>query len=373
MPSLKIALVVPGGVGSGYYGDGIPLLLNFCEEIGKLCDLHVFSLTRTNEDFQAPNYQLHSIETEHYHSLLKKYRLFIKNFAEVHAKENFQLVQGIWTAPSGFMAVRAAKKFGLKSLLSLQGGGLADIKSIGYGGNQGFLKKRLNKWVCQQADWISAETNFQADLLLDKKYHRKLNVIHYGIRTEDFKNPVQELINRPIEFIHVANINVVKNQEFLIELFDEVRKRVACKLKIIGPDFYEGKIQRLVEQRNLNDLVSFEGHQPFKVVKEELRKAHVLLHTSHYESTAMAVVEAMASKVLVCATNVGIVSDLGSDFFHIFGTKDVNECAEEIVHLLPKRTLVEAKVKRAYGWTQQNSLSKTAGKFNSVYKKILTS
>jgi len=205
LTSPRIALVVPGGVGSGYYGDGIPLLLRFCSEIAEHCDLHVFSLTKTKASFEPPNYTLHSIDTEHYDSLLKKHRLFMALFESVHKQQSFDLVQGIWTSPSGLMAVRAARRFGLKSLVSIQGGGLADIKSLKYGGNQGFLKKRLNRWVLNKADWISAETNFQANLLLDKKYHRKLSVVHYGILLEDFPDVEHSTLNEPIRFIHIAN------------------------------------------------------------------------------------------------------------------------------------------------------------------------
>lgn len=363
--------MVPGGVGSGYYEDGIPLLLRFCTEIGSLCDLHVFSLTKTKEDFDPPNYKLHSIETEHYDSLVKKHRLFMSLFYTVHKEFAFELVQGIWTSPSGLMAVLAARNFGIRSLVSLQGGGLADIKSLKYGGNQGFFKKRLNKWILKQATWISAETNFQANLLLDKKFHSKLNVIRYGILPKDFPKVQKSLIASPIEFIHIANINVIKNQEFLIETFDALRKRIDCRLKIIGPDFYDGKIQTLVQRLNLEHLVSFEGHQTFDVVQKSLNESHVLLHTSHYESTAMAVIEAMASKVLVCACEVGIVSDLGDEYFLIQRDSNASSFAQAICNLLEDKLALKEKVEKAFKWTRSNTLSKCAGEFTELYNKVL--
>jgi len=367
-----VALVVPGGVGSGYYEDGIPLLLRFCKAIGERCTLHVFSLTHTKDDFVPPNYTLHSIETEHYHSLVKKHRLFMTLFYKEHKKHSFDLVQGIWTSPSGLMAVLAARNFGIKSLVSLQGGGLADIKSLKYGGNQGFFKKRLNNWILKQASWISAETNFQANLLLDKKHHHKLKVIHYGIQTEDFPETEISANEDSIEFIHIANINVVKNQELLIETFNELRKEFDCTLRIIGPDFYDGKIQAMVEERNLDSLVSFDGHQPFSAVQEALKSAHVLLHTSHFESTAMAVIEAMASKVLVCATDVGIVHDLGEDYFLIDRSSEPKQFAQAITTLLENKSAVKDKIEKSFEWTRVNTLSQTADQFSNYYESILS-
>jgi len=348
---LKIALVVPGGVGSGYYEDGIPLLLRFCSEIALHCDLHVFSLTKTSDDFKP--------------------RLFMALFDRVHREQSFSLVQGIWTSPSGLMAVLAARSYGITSLVSLQGGGLADIKALKYGGNQGFLKKRLNNWILKQASWISAETNFQADLLLDKKFHNKLSVIRYGILPKDFPEAERPAFNGPIEFIHIANINVVKNQEFLIETFKSLSNKIDCRLKIIGPDFYDGKIQALVQQYNLGDLISFEGHQPFSVVQQALKQAQVMLHTSHYESTAMAVIEAMASKVLVCATDVGIVSDLGEEYFLINRNNKADSFADSICALLKNKSSVDSKVQRSFEWTRSNTLAKCATAFFDLYQKII--
>lgn len=371
MSNIKVALVLPGGVASGVNNRGIPLFLRLCKYLGELCDLTVISLTTIDNSFVPPNYSLYGLDLKHDANLIVKERQFASLFKRIHKKHQFDLIHGIWTTPSGLMAVRMSKKYGLKSVVSLQGGDLVYFPELGYGGNRGWLKRKLNNFILDRADALSAETFYQAKNLNKEKHLKKLNRIYYGIDPSEFPERRVEEMKAPLRFIHVSNLNVIKNQEFLIEVFAEINRKRPSHLRLIGPDYYGGIIQKKTRALKLDEQVSYEGYLPFEEIKLALKEADVMLHTSHYESTCMSVIEAMASKVLVCGTDVGIMSDLKGRACFVSTSKDPAKFATEALKFIANKTQREEKRAAAFQWTRQNTMEKCASSFYELYKELL--
>ena len=114
----------------------------------------------------------------------------------------------------------------------------------------------------------------------------------------------------PFKFLHVANLTEVKDQATLIRAFDLIRKEIDSHLTVVGPDYLNGQLQKLVAALGLTNHVTFTGPIPNIELPSSYRDAHFLLHSSLYESEAVVVLEAMSCGVAVCGTAVGILADL---------------------------------------------------------------
>jgi len=370
----RIALILPGGIASGVNNQGIPLFLRFCERLGQICELTVISLTTIDESFVPSAYSLYGLDCKHDDHLIFKERKFAKLFKELHKKYQFELLHGIWTSPSGLMAIRQAKKFGLKSIVSLQGGDLVYFPKLNYGGNRGWLKQRLNTFILDSANALTAETQFQAKNLVKVSHKAKLSIIYYGIEPSEFSqsNDKDNEFANPIRFIHVANLNVIKNQEFLIDVFAEINRKRPSHLHIIGPDYYGGVIQEKIKTSNLESVVRYSGYLPFDEIKLALAQSDVMLHTSHYESTGMSVIEAMASNVVVCGTNVGIMSDLKNAACFVSTNSNPALFGREVLDYMEDQRQMNRNRSAALQWTRENTMEKCVYNFHELYEKVLS-
>ena len=101
---------------------------------------------------------------------------------------------------------------------------------------------------------------------------------------------------------YVAEIIGNKNQAMLVDAFEIVRRSVPnAKLVLIGPEHDNGKLQRLVEHRGLQNDILFLGWR--SDVPMLLHLADVYTASSKSEGLGLNIVEAMACDIPVVATN----------------------------------------------------------------------
>lgn len=103
--------------------------------------------------------------------------------------------------------------------------------------------------------------------------------------------------------VHVSNFRPVKRVHAVIEVFDRIRRRVPCRLLLVGDGPELPAAQRLVHELGLSRLVEALGAQ--QDVMPLLSIADVFLLPSAQESFGLAALEAMACGVPVVASNVG--------------------------------------------------------------------
>lgn len=362
----RIAIIIPGGVGVGRFSQGIPILENFLERLAKNYEVTVFPLGRVDKGYVPKGFKLKPIADDYSRPLI--IRLIKTSFLIIvsHFQNKFAVFHGVWTFPSGFLAVLFGKLFRKKSIVSLQGGGIARIKEINYGGRMRKSIERCILWSLRQTDVITAESDFQRRLIPNIAIQKKAKVIPYGVDLRLFKYRPKK-IAPTYQFIHVANLNPVKDQITLLKCFKVLSEQIDCRLTIIGPDYLNGKLQRFARQEGIADKVSFLGFIQHIYLPEYLKKAHIMLHTSRHEGMPVAAVEAMASGVVVCGTSVGVIADLSPRRCLAVEIGDYQALADKVIALLQEEKRLAKIRQSALRWAKEHPIEWTVKEFEKLY------
>lgn len=369
----KIGIFVPGGVGDKDCAKTNPPLEEFIARISRNFDVTVYSLISVERD-KVPsmdlNFNVRSINANRIDSLVKRVFLLSKLFLRDHKREKYQIIHGIWAFPAGFMTLLLGKITRLPVIVSLQGGEAAYVPQIAYGNMYNRLLKVITLWTCRHADVLTALTEFQSSEIKRFGLRRKdVHVIPYGVDRTVFK-PLMRTFAPPFHFLHVANLNKVKDELTLLRAFALISKRVDCRLRIVGPDHLDGQLQRFIDDSETRNNVELLGHVPHKDLPFHYGWAHVMLHTSYYEGQAVVVAEAAASGVVVCGTRVGLIADLDQNCAVSVAPGDYENLAREALSLLNDRERFETIRLSALNWASTYDADWTASQFTCLYDQV---
>ena len=324
-----IAIWMPGGVGGGYYSQGIPVITKLIDDLSNVYTISIYSLHRPNKDFKPGGYELISIDKRIQFNWLRWILLgllFLKN----HSKKKYQLLYAFWGFPAGVVTVVLSKLVSLPSIIHLQGGDAVHIPSIGYGSLNGYSKK-LMLWAYHRCTMLIALTAFQKGKLIEAGLKRSVEVISYGPDLKLFLSSPGVTQSQPIHFLHVGNLLPVKDQITLLNAFASITKSISAELRIIGEDHLNGLVQERCRKLHLQHKVEFIDIQPYEKMPLHYTWADVLLMTSVYEGQCMAIAEAAASGVLIAGTRVGMLADWNDHFACVVEISDAEALASEVV------------------------------------------
>ena len=369
MTKKRVAIIVPGGVGNGFFNQGLPAVVNLIAGLAKTYDITVFSMVPVNEDYSPSGFRIISAPPSR-RPLLRYFKLGYRIIKE-HYSQTFDLIHGIWGSPSGFLAVWMAKWLDIPSVVSLRGGETASIPEIGYGQLRKPSKRRRLFRTLYAADKVTVLSDFQRDILLQHGFNKEVEVIPTGVDTDLFI-PAGANRTPPFNFLHVANLTEVKDQVTLLKAFTLIRTAFDCKLNIIGADYLDGKLHRLCNELGLDDCVTFLGPIKNTELPAYYQSSDVLLHTSLYEGQAVVVMEAAASKVLIGGTNTGMISDMG-DMVIAVEPGDFNRLAERVIDTLRDEEEWTSKVEQSYQWALAHDINYTIEAFRTLYGMLIKS
>ena len=389
----KIAIILYGGVGGGFEAQGVPILVDFIERISAEFEVTVFSFLRPDADFSPKNYKIiHCngiLSSSSTWLALKFCWLFFRH----HQKEKYDLIHCIWGFPAGFWGVLMAKILGIKSIVSLQGGETIAIPALNYGNMLHFKTRFGTRWACKNATQTTTLTHFQKNLA--EKYHIKTKktilVVPYGVMEAFFQGkttpnpslqrggqkkapllPKEGLEVVCINFLHVANLNPIKQTQQLIDIFVEISKNlssnISTKLTIIGTGTLENYLKNYILKENLQDKIMLLGAIAYKNLPQYYQKADILLHNSIYEAQAVVVNEALAGGLLVIGTHVGIIADLAD--ICVVSVKENENFALKTINLLQNQQKITELLQNSKEYSQKNTAQDTANTFMQLYVQI---
>lgn len=150
--------------------------------------------------------------------------------------------------------------------------------------------------------------------LVNKK---KAIIVNNGIHLEPFmigKENLGYTAQDRIKLLHVGNFSPQKNQSFLVELAQELkRKKIDFELKLIGggPEEYRNGIIDKIEEYGLQEEVVVLPSDTY--IPTEMKNADLFLFPSLYEGLGIVVIEAQATG-LHCIVSRAVPSeaDLGN-------------------------------------------------------------
>jgi glycosyltransferase involved in cell wall biosynthesis len=363
----RVAVWTYGGIGVGLFSQGYPMLVKLVKALSAKHLIVVFSFVSVPKN-RGLGFEIHSPPVWLKPALLRWIYLMV-DFTFRNASHPIDLLLGFWAYPTGFIVTVLGRIFNKPVIINTLGAELANVPEIHYGLLRKRLPLKLIVWTLRKASAVLTISQYQADIIHALGIARSVNVIPWGADASLFlfnKKSWEEL-----KILHVANLTEVKDQETLIKTFAEIRKKRTARLKIVGTDYRNGMIQKLVRELSLEKDVEFVGAVPYDAIPQYYHWANIMVHTSLYEGQCMAVTEAVASGLLVAGTSVGILFDLDDPCRIGVDPKEFKELADRILSLTAQPGACEQKVRNAKHWSDEHDFNWTVKQFDALIRNFI--
>lgn len=174
------------------------------------------------------------------------------------------------------------------------------------------------------------------------------------------------------EFIllYIAELNKNKNQDFLIEVIDNLKTKIPnIKLLLAGDGDLEDKYKEKINNLNLNNNIEFLGFR--KDISSLLKLSDIAVTSSRREGLPVNIMEAMATGIPVVATdcrgNRDLVINNQSGFLVDQG--DISNFVNAIIKLNESGTLRNKFANEAVEQIQNYSLEKVKKEMDAIYSR----
>ncbi len=365
-------MLLPGGIGRPT-GMHLPAVVSLVRRLSLQAEVSVYSFVKPDldsEPFHCGEARVRYIRAEFGDRAPKKIVQYMRSFFEDHRQKKFDLIHAFWAFPCGWTAVVLGKLCGIPAIVSLQGGEAADLPHCDYGDMRKQPLKSLTLWACRKATALTTLTNFQQRELRRFGVSRDSAVIPHGAERDFFANGRNREASA-VKFLHVGFSNRVKDQGTLLKAFDLVRRKTPARLRMIGGGPLDEELKILARSLGLGNELEFLGYVPHSELPQHYSWADALLHTSLYEAEGVAVAEAAASRVLICGTEVGLISDLGPDASVSVSPGEYTALAGKILKILAQPEEAARLRRNAYGWVCAHDADWTAHQFRMLYNRVL--
>ncbi len=245
------------------------------------------------------------------------------------------LVMGYWLHPDGAAAVRAAKHFGVPSIV-MSGG--TDLRLL----PQKPKRCRAILRVLDDADRLIV---FSRELASQAESHGisrdKIDVVYRGIDRECFF-PANKGISRtncnlpqdgPVIF-WAGRLEPVKNPSMLLHAAAEWKRSWDGRFHVVlaGDGPLRNQLHRLRSELQLETCIHFVGNLPQSKLAQYYNAADVTVLTSHSEGIPNVLLESIACETPFVATRVGGIPEIASiEMDRLVPAGDVNAFAQAVV------------------------------------------
>jgi len=222
------------------------------------------------------------------------------------------VVDGHFAFPDGYAAVRLGQAAGCRSLVTCHGADLRFYPELAVTGS-------MVRWTVRNADRVvSVSTDLRRRSIELGCPEENALFLANGVDPSKFalraKAECREQLglpeNRPIG-VYVGYLIDRKDQSLVIRALDEIRRRghPLPVIALVGDGPNRERLQREVNDLQLNDHVVFAGQRPHAEVALWMGAADWLLLSSDYEGWATVYFEALACGRPVLTSNVSSAKD----------------------------------------------------------------
>jgi len=239
------------------------------------------------------------------------------------------------------------------------------------GWNKNFIKNFIFKVFLKKANEIIVNSHdFKHEL--DKKFNTNAKVIYNPLNKNEIIKKSKELFNfnffkskKYLRIINIARFTNQKDQSTIIKAFNEIKKKIACKLLLIGYGKNKSLIINLIKKYKLGKNIKVIPYQknPYKY----LRMSDLFVLSSLYEGLPNVLLEALVLKKFIISSNcpTGPREILKNGKFGLlFQPGDYKNLAKKIYYFKKNKKELSKKISNGF-----KSLSRFDYKSNS--KKYL--
>jgi glycosyltransferase involved in cell wall biosynthesis len=243
--------------------------------------------------------------------LLKAECRAIKKFL---SQEKIDIIHAYWIIPQGIVASAACGKVPL--IISGMG------SDIFYGLNNAFFRF-LQKKALNKAKKIIVTSTALKNELVSKlpETKEKVKIIPIGLDTDKFK-PTRKASELASKYkgkilLTIGRLSEQKGIQYLLRaLHHVIGENPTVKLLIIGEGSYREELVRIIRELGLEKQVIFVGAVPHERIADYLSVADIFVFPSlsdkrfGTEAFGVVLLEALATKTPVVATNIGGIRDI---------------------------------------------------------------
>ncbi|MGI6278878.1 MAG: glycosyltransferase family 4 protein, partial [Patescibacteria group bacterium] len=229
-------------------------------------------------------------------------------------KNNYDLTHAFFGTPCGFIALIYKFLFGLPYLVSLRGADVPGYKKR-FKYLDKFIFRRLNKYfIWKHADKVVTNSDGLKKLALKTAPRQDIAVIPNGVDTETF----QPNWNKTMDTIKITpGWTRLEKRKGIDLLFNAVAKIEDKDIEVVIPGTGKelNNLKALADKLDISEQVNFlelgeNTQENRKKVAQALSNCHILCLPSDNEGMSNAVLEGMASGLVLLLTNVGGTQEL---------------------------------------------------------------
>lgn len=265
------------------------------------------------------------------------------------------------------IVVLISKLFGKKTILHIHGG---EFKV--YLKESGILKPYI-LYILNAADELavlSEEWKTYFDSITKKE---KSIVVNNPVMVPQFVK--SNSLEIPVQLLYMNHITVKKGIFDIIEAFKKNKAMLTgvFKLVIAGAGNELDKMQALIEENNLHDLIEYKGWVSGKQKDDLISNCNIFILTSYYEGLPMSILESMALGKAIISTNVGGIPTIvrpGENGW-LLKPGDTDALAKILVDIKTDPSVIEKYGNKSLEIVQDYYPAKVIEKLNGIYASLL--
>jgi len=281
----------------------------------------------------------------------------------IHIHSSFQ---GSFTRKS--MILLLAKLFGKKTVFHIHAGGFKMFYHDSSKMKQAYIRYILN--LTDVLATLSPEWKIFFDSITKEPKSIVLN------------NPVTIPVNTkkntleiPVQVLYLNHITKDKGIFDIIELFIQHKEMLkgTFKLNIAGGGSGLEKVQAMIAENNLEGLIEYKGWVSGKDKEELTAACNLFILTSYYEGLPMSILEAMACRKPVIATNVGGIGSVvkpGTNGW-LMAPGDIQALKNIFEEIKKNPAVLEGYGENSFNIVQDFSVINLVEKLNGIYGGLL--
>jgi len=338
---VKILIISPTQSGIGGVAQHIQGLTKFLKENG-----HEVGIISSENTFTIPI------------KGLKNLSFMISSFLKSKFKKNFDIVHA-----HNIPAALAMKNTSGKKILTIHGIFSEQIEQL-HGKTTSIVSEKYEKDSLTWADAITVISKEAYD------YYTKLSFKPIHIPNAiNLKNLPQDEDRRfEKQIIFVGRLSKEKGIETIIEISKKLSNDI--NLLIVGSGPESKKIKKLSETL---DNIHYLGYQTHENSIKLIRGSDILIQPSLHEGISTTVLEAMACKIPIIASNVGgnkeLILDNQNGF--LINPKSVDELIRKITIILEDNLLAKKFGEKSFELIKNYEWSKIGQKYLKLYQSLL--
>ena len=237
---------------------------------------------------------------------------------------------------------------------------------------------RTEAALLSRFDKVFAISEAVRDQLQDENPDLRPIVVPNGVAFETIA-PAGKKLGSPFRIVCVSRLYTEKKgQHILIAALSRLSAagHGNITLDLVGDGPSRAELERQVSQMGLDNKVRFLGTLPREAVYKSLGDYHLLVQPSLWEGFGLTVVEGMAAKIPVLASNIEGPMEIlsGGKYGYVFKVGDADDCAKMILRVRSEYGTQEfgERIGIAYDYARSNySVETTARRYFDEYRTLV--